>query len=147
MIKAGDGQVLNNTYIGQGADAITVHDEPSYPQGFSSSNLIISGNSINDCGLSSVYLSPVSRSPYPAGVAYPASINIYWQALVTAGYNVGTTTPGVIADTNIQILDNMISDWHGSAIEVNNASRSPSSATPSPCRRPTRCRPSRWLLP
>ena len=42
---------LEQYLYGQGAHPITVHDEPSYPPGFSSSNLIISGNSINDCGL------------------------------------------------------------------------------------------------
>jgi len=49
-IKAFDGKIINNTFKNLGGSAIAIKNEPSWPEGLNSENILIKGNAISKSG-------------------------------------------------------------------------------------------------
>ncbi len=49
LIKAHNGEISGNTYEGMSSSAIIVHNEPGWPEGLNSENIVIKDNIIKDC--------------------------------------------------------------------------------------------------
>ncbi len=49
-IKAFDGKIINNTFINLGGSAVAIKNEPTWPEGLNSENILIKGNNMSNCG-------------------------------------------------------------------------------------------------
>lgn len=108
MIKASNGQVLGNHFEGLSREAISIYNEPEWPEGHWGGDILIQGNTFIDNGFEYIYKNSPNRTP--------GTISIYAQKL--GDLNVHAA---VYAHPRIQILSNSFQGWRGTAVHVANA--------------------------
>jgi hypothetical protein len=106
FLKAGNGQVINNHFEGLSHEAISIYNEPNWPEGLWSGNLLIQGNTFVDNGFEYQYKHQTSR--------IPGTIGIHAERL---GY---LPVSGIYVDPNIQLIDNTFQGWRRAAIAAGN---------------------------
>ena len=102
LIKSHHGLIEGNHYEGLSSAAITIHNEPSWPEGLSSERILVRDNVIRRCGFDTSYLGPRK-----------GAIELYLHRLPYA------PAPWM-GQRDIRILNNEISDWQCKAIAVEN---------------------------
>ena len=100
LIDSRDGLIENNRFEGTSSNAVTIHNDPDWPEGFATGNVIIRGNTFDSCNVERVHSSATS-----AAISVKTT-RLGWQPAPYRG----------IAD--ILIEGNTFVDWRGQAISL-----------------------------
>ncbi|MBC8008723.1 MAG: hypothetical protein H7067_01340 [Burkholderiales bacterium] len=113
VVRAANGIIKNNTYSGSSAAAIAVINEANYFQnGLNSSNLLISGNTLNYNGFDTL-------APKMANLHVE-----FWKPDARVGYDFEHLVPTTAPHSGITVVGNTISNWEHIAILLGNATAS-----------------------
>lgn len=102
LLRAHDAVVEGNTFEGLSADAVTIHNESTWPEGLFGRNIRIKGNRFVDCGFEYNYM----NEPYRANIA----VFCYKRPEVES----------YLAHGNISIRDNLFEGWGRRAVYIEN---------------------------
>ncbi|MGZ0654776.1 right-handed parallel beta-helix repeat-containing protein [Coraliomargarita sp. W4R72] len=105
FLKASNGLIQGNHFEGLFQEAITLHNEPDWPEGPYSENIIIDSNVFKHCGFSGPYLGQLSRR----GVVHAAASKLGHQSVAALKVH-----------RNLQITNNQWYEWEGNALFLAN---------------------------
>ena len=100
LIDSRDGLIENNRFEATSSNGVVVHNDPDWPEGFATGNVIIRGNTFDTCNVERIY-----RSDTSASISIKTN-RLGWQPAPYRG----------IAD--ILIEDNTFVNWRNRAISV-----------------------------
>ena len=100
LIDSRDGLIENNRFEATSSNGVVVHNDPDWPEGFATGNVIIRGNTFDTCNVERIY-----RSDTSASISIETN-RLGWQPAPYRG----------IAD--ILIEDNTFLNWRNQAISV-----------------------------
>ena len=100
LIDSCDGLIENNRFEATSSNGVVVHNDPDWPEGFATGNVIIRGNTFDSCNVERIY-----RADASASISIKTN-RLGWQPASYRG----------IAD--ILIEDNTFVNWRSQAISV-----------------------------
>jgi len=105
FLKCGSGLIEDNVFEGLSASALTMHNEPTWPEGLWCRGVTVRGNRISDCGFGAGYMDTPSS----------AVISVF---LATPQFGVAQNERDFHRD--VKIIGNTITGWKRSAMRVAN---------------------------
>ncbi len=100
LIDSRDGLIENNRFEATSSNGVTIHNDPDWPEGFATGNIIIRGNTFDTCNVERIY-----RADASASISIKTT-RLGWQPAPYRG----------IAD--ILIEDNKFVNWRGQAVSI-----------------------------
>ena len=62
LIDSRDGLIENNRFEATSSNAVVIHNDPDWPEGFATGNVIIRGNTFDSCNVERIYRADASAS-------------------------------------------------------------------------------------
>lgn len=103
LLRAQNGYIKNNTFLGLSSDAITFQNESTWPEGLFSKNVIVSNNDFTHCGFEYDYNTKKTH----------AAVSLFCSLL--------PDPKAYYAHRNIRLTHNTFKDWWKIAIYISNA--------------------------
>jgi hypothetical protein len=100
LIDARDGLIENNRFEATSSNGVVVHNDPDWPEGFATGNVIIRGNTFDTCNVERIY-----RSGSSASISIKTN-RLGWQPAPCRGIG------------DILIEDNTFLNWRNQAISL-----------------------------
>ena len=105
FLKCGSGLIEDNVFEGLSASAVTMHNEPTWPEGLWCRGVTVRNNRISDCGFGAGYMDTPSS----------AVISVF---LATPEFRVADNEKDF--HRNVEITGNTITGWKRSALRIAN---------------------------
>jgi parallel beta helix pectate lyase-like protein len=100
LIDSRDGLIENNRFEATSSNGVVIHNDPDWPEGFATGNVIIRGNTFDTCNVERIY-----RSDTSASISIKTN-KLGWQPAPYRGVS------------DILIEDNSFVNWRNQAISV-----------------------------
>ncbi len=116
FLMSGNAQLIDNVYEGLSDEAIAANNEPGWPLGTFSSNVLIQGNDFINNGFSARYL----REEFHTGtIAFKAGRFV--DSAMPTRENDFLVDSNDYYFSNVRILDNVFYNWRKSAVSIRNS--------------------------